>query len=173
MRDPDRRVCLERLFAEHGTAVRAYARRRIGVELADDTVGEVFVIAWRRIEEIPDHPLPWLLGCARRVLANQRRRLARADRLTARLADQARTNARVGEQDAGLAIALAGLSDGDRELLLLIAWEGLSPNEAAVALGCSPNAASVRLHRARKRLADALEDAGPETANRPEGARHE
>jgi len=102
----DRRARLERLFAEHALAVRAYARRRIDIERADDTLSEVFVIAWRRIGEIPADQLPWLLTCARRVLSNQRRSAARADRLAERLVDRARMQGRVGDGDAGLAIAL-------------------------------------------------------------------
>lgn len=154
----ERRIRLERLFLEHATAVRAYARRRIGVACADDTVGEVFVIAWRRIDDVPGDALPWLLACARRVIANQRRGASRASRLTGRLASEAHSDVRVGGTDVGLASALNGLSDRDREVLLLIAWEGLSSVRAAAVLGCSPNAFAVRLHRARKRLADALSE---------------
>src|SRR6185437_14080530 len=84
MRDVERRQLLEGLFNEHAAAVRAYALRRIDPASADDTVSEVFVVACRRIEEIPPDALPWLLACARRVLANQyrgaRRRLALVDR---------------------------------------------------------------------------------------------
>ena len=64
---------LERLFADHGQAVRAYALRRIDPGTADDIVSEVFVVAFRRLEEILDEPLPWLLATTRRVLANHRR----------------------------------------------------------------------------------------------------
>src|SRR5205823_10175575 len=80
MSEGDRRRRLEQLFDEHAAAVRAYALRRIDSVSAEDTVSEVFVVACRRIDEVPSDSLPWLLACARRVLANQhrgaRRRLA-------------------------------------------------------------------------------------------------
>lgn len=133
--------------------MRAYARRRIGRSAADDTVSEVFATAWRRLEDVPADALPWLLACARLVVAHQRRRARRDSALVGRL----EANASVPiTSDRTLAQALAELSETDRELLLLIAWEGLEPAQAAKTLGCSRNALAVRLHRARKRLAAAL-----------------
>ncbi len=67
------RVQFEQLYRQHAGAVLAYARRRTTQEAADDAVAEVFLIAWRRVDDVPAEPLPWLLGVARRVLANQRR----------------------------------------------------------------------------------------------------
>ena len=120
---------------------------------------EVFVVACRRLENVPDEALPWLLGCARRVLANQRRSATRAEALTDRL----RSAARSAGVDDGAAELLAGaldqLGDSDRELILLSAWEGLDWRELALTLGCSRAAAAVRLHRARRRLRHALERA--------------
>ncbi len=69
MDEIQRRLRLERLFYAHAGAVRAYARRRTDSASADDAVSEVFAIAWRRLDDLPDEPLAWLLGCARRVLA--------------------------------------------------------------------------------------------------------
>jgi len=83
-----RRARLEALLAEHADAVRAYAVPRIGPEAADDTVSEVFVVARRRIERVPADALPWLLACARRVLANQRRSARRRDALVGRLHEE-------------------------------------------------------------------------------------
>jgi RNA polymerase sigma-70 factor (ECF subfamily) len=148
-----RRSRLESLFNAHAAAVRAYARRRVDTAAADDVVSEVFVIAWRRLDDVPNQALPWLLGCARRVLAHQQRRTRRDVALIHRLEADAGTG---GAVDGALARALAELRDRDRELLLLIAWEGLEPAEAAEVLGCSRNALAVRLHRARKRFAAAL-----------------
>jgi RNA polymerase sigma-70 factor (ECF subfamily) len=122
---------------------------------ADDTVSEVFVIAWRRLEDVPtDEALPWLLACARRVLANQRRSDRRVGALRSRLAGA--PILRTDEGDGALREALNELGERDRELLLLTAWEGLSAAEAAVVVGCSHRTFSVRAYRARKRLEAAL-----------------
>ena len=154
-----RRVRIEALFHAHAGAVRAYARRRIGATSADDTVSEVFAIAWRRLDDVPDQALPWLLGCARHVLAHQHRRARRDSALVDRLEEAASGPGAIagwaGGDDA-LATAFAQLSERDREILLLIAWEGLDTTQAAGVLGCSRNALAVRLHRARRRLAAAL-----------------
>ena len=157
---------LEGLFVSHAAAVRAYARRRVDAATADDTVAEVFAIAWRRLDAVPDEPLPWLLGCARRVIGHQHRRAARDSALLGRLMSVAGGS---NSYDGELAWALSTLSERDRELLLLIAWEGLQAAEAAEVLGCSRNAVAVRLHRARKRLATALNRA--EGDARPGAAR--
>lgn len=159
MRDVDRRRRLERLFDEHAADVRAYALRRIDPVSADDTVSEVFVVACRRIEEIPADALPWLLACARRILANQYRGARRRLALVERLSSVADGVVVMPGTDAAerLLRALDTLADGDRELLMMIAWEGLEPARAAVALECSRATLAVRLHRARRRLRAALE----------------
>jgi RNA polymerase sigma-70 factor (ECF subfamily) len=157
-----RRSRLEDLFNAHAGAVRAYARRRVDPVAADDAVSEVFVIAWRRLDDVPDDALPWLLGCARHVLEHQQRRSGRDLALLDRLAAAGVPDSSLGVPDSTLggdhvlSRALAQLSPQDRELLLLIAWEGLQPRRAAQVMGCSCNALAVRLHRARKRLAAAL-----------------
>lgn len=143
------------MFSANAGAVRAYARRRVDPASADDAVSEVFVIAWRRLEDVPDDALPWLIGCARRVLSHQRRRLGRDVALTTRLSAVRSADGTTTDSGA-LAHALSGLSPQDRELLLLMAWEGLEPAQAARVLGCSKSALAVRLHRARKRFAAAL-----------------
>jgi len=165
VRDRERGLRLEVLFRQHSSAVRAYAFRRADPPSADEAVSEVFVIAWRRLEDVPSDALPWLLACARRVLANQRRaehrRLALSERLNGDrvTAVDHRATQDVYRADHALARALATLSDGDRELLRLIAWEELEPARAAQVLGCSRRTLAVRLHRARRRLAAALERA--------------
>lgn len=151
--ESDRRRRLERLFTAHAASVRAYARRRAGATVADDITSEVFVVAWRRLDDVPADALPWLLGCARRILSHHYRRSRRDAALVDRLEVVARARP---SGDPGLAQALAELGKSDRELLLLIAWEGLDVGQAAEVLGCSRNAAAVRLHRARKRLARVL-----------------
>jgi RNA polymerase sigma-70 factor (ECF subfamily) len=118
----DRRVRLESLFELYGPSVLAYARRRTDRVSADDVTSEVFVIAWRRLDEIPEDALAWLLGCARKVLANQRRSERRRDALRDRLDQQPRPGWRGGNDTSGAVFdALGQLSDRDRELLLLVA----------------------------------------------------
>jgi RNA polymerase sigma-70 factor (ECF subfamily) len=151
----------ERLYRAYADRVHAYALRRTTPSAADDVVAEVFLVVWRRLHRVPEEPLPWLLGVARRVLANRRRTESRAAALQERLADGRATTAPVvvsSEVDDRVQRALAGLGERDRELLLLIAWEGLRVNEAAEALGVRSGTLAVRLHRARERLARALAD---------------
>jgi RNA polymerase sigma-70 factor (ECF subfamily) len=147
------------LFVEHAAAVRAYALRRTDAASADDVVMEVFVIACRRIDAVPAAPLPWLLGCARRVLANQRRGARRAGALVARIAEAASAGAVLNDDADRLAAAVSELGELDREVLFLSAWEGLEPAAIAEVLGCSRAAARVRLHRARRRLVATIEGA--------------
>lgn len=147
---------LETLFAEHAGAVRAYALRRSDPATADDVVSDVFVVACRRLADVPADALPWLLGCARRVLANHERSGRRQAALGVRIAEAERLAGPPVSPDGGLARALTRLSARDRELLMLVAWEDLEPARAARALGCSRGALAVRLHRARRRLATAL-----------------
>jgi RNA polymerase sigma factor (sigma-70 family) len=156
----------EELFRQHYAAVRAYALRRIPRDLAQDVVSETFLVAWRRLDDVPADALPWLYGVARRVLANQRRSANRSTALERRVAATATAVAGsvdpaegVGEGEI-LRAALARLSERDRDALILVAWDGLSGARAAQAAGCTRAAFAVRLHRARARLArelDALE----------------
>lgn len=151
--DPHQRY--EAVYAEHAPSVLAYARRRTDYETAQDITAEVFVVVWRRFRELPAEPLPWLYGIARRVLANDRRAKMRRSFLQKQLGAGVEVTSR--DRDDTILTALASLRPNDRELLMLIAWEGLSPAEAAVALGCSANASRIRLHRARNSLERALE----------------
>jgi RNA polymerase sigma factor (sigma-70 family) len=148
------------LFTAHAAAVYAFALRRSSPSTAEDVVSETFLVAWRRLDSVPDNARPWLLAVARRTLANQRRSASRQAALTSRLgAHDARPGrtADVGlSGDAGVLGALAELTPGDREAITLIAWDGLTADEAAVVVGCSRATFYVRLHRARKRLAVAL-----------------
>jgi RNA polymerase sigma-70 factor (ECF subfamily) len=142
----------ERLFRAHYGRVLSYARRRTSAGLADEIAAETFLIAWRRLESVPREELPWLLGVARRVLANQRRREATQERVARAAAVPASDALPEVAPDAELSRALSQLGEQDRELLRLIAWEGLTPAEAARVLGWSAVRARVRLHRARTRL---------------------
>jgi RNA polymerase sigma-70 factor, ECF subfamily len=147
----------EELYRAHAGRVRAYALRRTTAGAADDVVSEVFLIAWRRLDRVPDRPLPWLLGVARRVLANRRRSDDRVGALHARLAAAHRDHdpdALPG--DERVLAALAGCSEADRELLMLVAWEELAAPEIAEVLGIRRGTVAVRLHRARQRFAESL-----------------
>ena len=158
----------EQAYRSAGTAVLGYALRRCeSREDAFDVVAETFTIAWRRRADMPadpDEARPWLVGIARRCLANAARSSTRASRLGQRLADcfapgAVPDPAAVLERsaDAGrVREALLELPDDDRELLTLVAWEGLTPAQAAGVLGLTPGATRVRLHRARARLRAAL-----------------
>jgi RNA polymerase sigma factor (sigma-70 family) len=158
--DHDRRRRFEALFAAHHAAVRSYVVRRAGGGIGvDDAVADTFLVAWRRLDEVPEPARPWLLGVARRVLADQRRGLRRRRSLADRLA--LASSARIAwEPPAGVSAELVGalreLSGHEREALMLVAWDGLTPAEAAVAAGCSATAFRVRLHRARRRVAAQL-----------------
>jgi RNA polymerase sigma-70 factor (ECF subfamily) len=156
----ERRARLQQLFVQHAAAVRAYARRRTDETTADETVGEVFVVAWRRLDDLPQEALPWLLACARRILANQRRADRRRSALHARLTEAAGLlPQQTASQMLGgrLGAALEQLRESDRELLLLTAWECLDAPQVAQVMGCSPRTLAVRLHRARRRLSRALD----------------
>ena len=159
----DHRTPFELVYERHAHAVKAYVRRRADMATADDVLAEVFLVCWRRFDELPPDPLPWLLAVARRVLSTQRRSQRRRSALIDRLTQNAiePPDVYVTVEDGALARALAGLGRSDRELLLLIAWDGLTPAQAAVVLGAKPATVRVRLLRARQRLdrALALEDA--------------
>lgn len=176
----ERRARFETLYADHQRAVLGYILRRVDCpDDAADAVAETFLIAWRRLDTIPaaDRGRLWLYGAARRVLANQRRGNRRRVALTQRLStDLARLPA--PEQPTGalaeLADAFKRLSSADQEILALEGWEGLDAEQIGAVLGCSRNAARIRLHRARRRLGQLLapQEAGirQEACSRPEEA---
>lgn len=163
-----RQARFEQLYDQASLEVLGYAlRRAASPEDAADVVSETFLIAWRRLDEVPtgDEARLWLYGVARRVLANQRRGQQRRERLNARLRDEvavvsARAMAERPAPDSAVMAALAGLEEADRELITLVAWEGLDRDQIATMLGCSRATVRVRLHRARHRLARLLGDEG-------------
>jgi RNA polymerase sigma factor (sigma-70 family) len=155
VRDERRRRFVE-LYDDHSDAVLRYALRRTHADAAGDVLAETFLVAWRRLERVPSEPRAWLLAVARRVLANHRRGDARREALVIRLASEPRRRHPDPSEGAGVAGALDRLSSRDREALLLVYWDGLSPGEAAQVLGCTALAFRSRLHRARRRLSRAL-----------------
>jgi RNA polymerase sigma factor (sigma-70 family) len=149
----------ERLYRQHLPAVLAYAARRSDPVTAPDVAAETFLIAWRRMSDIPDDPLPWLLVVAKNVMLNQRRGAARQSALADRLIDEERRRDLVSDavgDDPDLIVALNRIPADDRELLCLEAWDGLSRQQLAAAAGCSLATLRVRLFRARRRLSAEL-----------------
>lgn len=144
----------EQIYAEHGEAVRAYVRRRAPEAVVDDVVSETFVVCLLKIDRVPAEALPWLYAVARKTLANERRRRARVAPSESPLVVEPDP---VG--DGVLVAAFNRLSERDREVLRLVAWEGLSLADAATVFGCSGVACRVRYHRAKSRLAAGLEAA--------------
>lgn len=145
-----------RIFEQHVDAVYRYCLRRASRAEAADAVSEVFLTLWRRRSSLDlGAELPWLYGTARKVLANQRRSLARRMRLIDKARRQPPTGPAEDDSPAGELVlsALNDLAERDREVIRLSIWEDLSLTEIGVVLGCSPGAASMRLHRALDRLA--------------------
>lgn len=152
------------VYDAHHAQVYAYAVSRVGRQLADDVVGDTFLVAWRKLDEVPAAALPWLLGVARNVVRERYRAEVRQVSLVAELrawGEEAVADVADGVTErAAMLAALTRLSDDDREVLTLMAWHGLSAREAARVVGCSTATFFVRLHRARKRLHEALAGAG-------------
>ncbi|MFE9253466.1 RNA polymerase sigma factor [Streptomyces sp. NPDC007088] len=152
------------LYQEYSGAVETYVRRRAHPDQAADVVAEVFLVAWRRLDEAPaSSELPWLYGVARRTLANAYRADDRRNSLLSVLAAQPQGTvedpaAEIAEQ-LHLVQAFDALSEQDQEVLRLTLWEGLRAREAARVVSCSVPAFHVRLHRARKRLRAGLAQA--------------
>jgi RNA polymerase sigma factor (sigma-70 family) len=153
-----RRERFRAIYEANYIQILGYALRRCSEpEDAADVVSETFLAAWRRLDAVPpEEARLWLYGTARRVLANQRRGSHRRRQLGERLRDDLRhAAAPVPERDGRLgevATAFGRLSDRDREVIALAAWEGLGAAELGRVIGCSENAARIRLHRARGRL---------------------
>lgn len=170
--DPtDREDHFIQLYRRYQPQILAYARRRLSEEDAVEVVADTFLTAWRHLSSVPDDPLPWLYRTAGNSAANQRRRNSRWGRLQDRVRAGSRhpmspDPAVATVRNDTLSTALAALSEKDREVLRLAAWEGLDGAELAAALGCSLGTAKVRLHRARQRLARLLEHADHMTSTK-------
>jgi RNA polymerase sigma-70 factor (ECF subfamily) len=157
------------LYLTHGDDLRAYCRRRLGREEAEDALAEVFTVAWRRFDKVPDgqEARLWLYGVARNVIRNATRTSRRRSRLSRRLTASGDTP-QSGADDSlvtrseheDVMAALATLKPGDQELLRLHAWEELSRREIAHVLGISVAAVDMRLHRAIARMSVALRSTG-------------
>lgn len=151
-----------RLYAVEYAHIVKYGQRRLAdADAAAELAQEVFVVAWRRRQEVPRRSLPWLYGVARRLLANHWRSV-RSGAPTVPLMDadlvekDGSSAADTAVAVADIRAALATLSELDQEILRLVGWEELAVSEAAQVLGCTRTTAAVRLHRARKRLTEAM-----------------
>lgn len=167
--DPGSQRRFEDVFAAYHQRIYAYCRRRADAGMARDAASETFLVAWRRIEDIPagDQALPWLYGVARRVLANQYRSRKRQRRLVLRIGGQrsdpvpdpeTQVLRRAEEQE--VVDALSRLRPADQELLRLAVWEELPHGEIGEILGCSAHAVDQRIRRASQRLASELKRSG-------------
>lgn len=148
-----------RLVARYRHRVRGYLARRLPADAVDDVLAEVLLVAWRRREEMPADPLPWLLGVAAKTVVTRWRTEARRDALFERVARQPLptlpsidAEVRRREQQRALAQALAALEERDRELLLLRYWDDLRPREIAAAMSLPSVTVRARLRRATVRL---------------------
>lgn len=155
------------IWHRDGPRLAAYVRRHAAAPDVPDVVAETFLQAWRRWSEVPQPPLPWLIGTARKVIGNQRRGEDRRQALHRRLVllgDAARSAEDAGllatERMAALS-ALAELPEDQREALLLVAWDGLTPEQAAAAMGVKPGTFRVKTHRARKAAKSAVDRLDP------------
>lgn len=155
--EPFERARWEGLYQSYAGQVFAFALRRVGREDAADVVAETFLVAWRRIDQVPQEALPWLYAVARNVIGNSRRAAVRREALQERIRS-VRSVDRIAdptdEVDARSDIlsAVQTLPEAEREALMLVAWEDLDVRSAASVMGCSPGTLAVRIHRGRRRL---------------------
>lgn len=162
-------AAFERAYAQHLPAVSAYLARRVEYRFVEDLAADVFAVAWsKRSTVVEGEELPWLYRISANLVANHRRRQATGASLVQllRTPDSAPSAEDIVIADESLAGAWRALKARDREVLALALLEDLPIAAISAALGISPNAVSIRLHRARKTLAELL--AGNErTAARP------
>jgi RNA polymerase sigma-70 factor (ECF subfamily) len=171
--DSTRRERFEAISAEVFDPLQRYLRRRASPDDAGDLLSDVLLTIWRRLDDVPPQaPLPWCYGVARRTLSNHRRSTRRRLRLVERIESEPIPpmflDPAESLQDPDLAQALAGLPIADQEILRLWAWEQLEPREIAETLGSTSNAVSLRLGRAKKKLAQAMSRQDPPDAGHNE-----
>lgn len=165
-----------RLYDVHHRAVLSYMARRVDRDSAYDATEDVFVIAWRRLDTIPDGEmeLAWLYTVARGVLSNHRRKAARFARLVGRVRRERpepplspESQVILGVEHRAVLDSLATLSDRDQEVLRLAVWEELPHAQIGQIVGCSQGAVDVRIHRAMRRLVKAFDRTGLKPSARP------
>jgi RNA polymerase sigma-70 factor (ECF subfamily) len=150
-----------RLYEAHLPDLRAFVYRRTAPTQVDDIVAETFLVAWRRIDDTPAEPRPWLFGIARNVILTTTRTHGRWNALQVRLATQppAAVDELAGDVASRIDLTRAWgkLTAGEREVLALVAWDGLTVRDAAVVLDCQPATFRMRLMRARRHLLHILD----------------
>lgn len=159
-----RRTRFEQLYWQHHRELAAFIRRRVPFDAVEDVLAETFVVAWRRLSDIPAEERAWLFGVARNVIRNTYRAEARQRALHVKLGEEVE---RIGEKTDPFDDAIASrtdlvrawnqLSETEQEVIALVAWDGLSNAESADVLGVTTSAFAVRLFRARRRLLHLLE----------------
>ncbi|GAA3216687.1 RNA polymerase sigma factor [Actinocorallia longicatena] len=161
------------LYDRHAAPIHRYVARRLGDQAADDLVAETFLAAFRqrsRYDLARPDARPWLYGIAANLIGKHRRSEVRMLRALARTgvdpvveSHTERSDAKVsaGAVSRALAEALGGLSAGDREVLLLVAWADLTYEQAAEALGIPIGTVRSRLSRARRKVREALGGCDP------------
>lgn len=165
--DAERRARFEAIAAQVFEPLQRYLGRRASSEDAADVLSTTLLTIWRRLDDVPaDEPLPWCYGVARRTLANHRRGAERHLRLVERVGGVTSTIAfdvarAIDDEQPELVAAMAVLSEAEAEIVRLWAWEGLEPREIATVLETTPNAVSVALSRAKRRLRAELDRQDP------------
>jgi RNA polymerase sigma-70 factor (ECF subfamily) len=165
------RAAFSSLYDRYARVVHGLLLARVGRDNVEDLVQDVFLTAWRRLDEVPegDAARVWLYATARRVIANQRRSRRRRDALHERLSLEAVSEAHAStasdHEDVLVHEALRRLGPRDREVLLLAEWEGMTPAQIASVLGCLTVTARGRLHRARRRFRAAFGEISPADAS--------
>jgi RNA polymerase sigma-70 factor (ECF subfamily) len=160
--DDARRVRFEAVAALVVEPVRRFLARRTDPDNADDVLADTLLVLWRRLDDVPDgdEALPWAYAVARNALANAERGARRQRRLAHRITvtdPPGEAAPEEAETDDRVAAALARLRPDEAELLRLWAWEQLGPAEIATVLDLTPNAVSIRLHRARGKFKEVFE----------------
>ena len=182
---PSQNERFDRIFAEHRDSIWAYCARRLPRDDVFDAVADVFLVMWRRIDDVPcgDEARLWVYGVARNVVRNKQRADRRRRRLDRRVQSVHTVSCPGSDleivrraEDGELLAAVAQLSPDERELLRLRTWEELSLAEIARIVGSSVRAVESRLARVRKKLGTILDNPAPNprrayTPDRPGGER--
>lgn len=174
--DAEREKRMRDLVVLVADPLRRYLCRRTDAATAEDVIGDTLLVCWRRLDEVPEDALPWTIVVARQCLSNAQRAERRRTRLIGRIiaidpppaaTEEHPAASTVDDTDEATRVtaALARLRRDDAEILRLWAWDELQSPQIAVVLGISPNAAAIRLHRAKARLRQELLKSGDPTGH--------